>query len=113
VRVLLSAAKDSGQQISQKIIAKAAGISPRTLAHHLSIDAEDKSAPTLRTVQAVANAFGLEPWLLLTEDLSAEIALSPHMRETVQQTISLYLDAPPEAKEAIDKMAHLLPRRIA
>jgi transcriptional regulator with XRE-family HTH domain len=113
VRALMDAAKESGQEISQEIIADAAGISLRTLAHHLSVAAEDKSSPTLRTVQAVSDAFGLSPWLLLTEDLPAELVLSPHVRKTVQHTISRYLKAPQEAREVIDKTVHLLPRRMA
>ncbi len=109
----MDAAKTGGQEISQEIIAEAAGISLRTLAHHLSLNADSMSCPTLRTVQAVADAFGVDPWLLLNEDLPAELALAPKVMETVQQTISRYLRAPTEAREVIDKTVHLLPRRTA
>jgi hypothetical protein len=109
VRALMDAAKDSGQEISQEIIARAAGISPRTLAHHLSIDAADKSCPTLRTVQAVAEAFGMKPWSLLMDDLPAELLLSPTMRDTVHKTISRYLKAPESARKIVDQTVHLFP----
>jgi hypothetical protein len=111
VRALLEAAKDGGSPVSQEKIADMGAVPLRTLTHQLSIDARGISAPTLRLVQAIADAFGIKPWMLLVEDLPAEIALNPHIRRTVQETMARYFGALPESRSALDEPAKLLPQR--
>lgn len=111
VRALLDAAQAGGHPITQLGLAKLAGIAPRTFTHQLSLDANSQSAPTLRTLQAVAKAFGIEPWQLLVEDFPAEVALSPQIQRTVRETITRYLGAAPESRSAVDETAKLLPQR--
>lgn len=111
VRVLLEAAQRGEKAISQEAIAAKAGVALRTLAHQLSQDAQGISAPTLRLVQAIADAFNIKPWLLLVDDFPAEIALNPQLQRSIQETIARYLGAVPESRSALDEPAKFLPQR--
>jgi transcriptional regulator with XRE-family HTH domain len=111
VRILLERAKDGEKSATQAAIAEKSGIPLRTLTHQLSLEPGGASAPTLRTVQAVADALRMPPWLLLHEDFPSVIALDPHVQRQIQKTLKLYFGAVPESRSAVDATAELLPQR--
>lgn len=108
LKVLLDQGAKLEGGLTQEQLAKSMGISLRTLGYLL----QAQSAPTLRTVALAAAAFGLEPWQLLIEDFPADVALNPKLRQRVLDTIKRYLEAPAEARGALDEPAKLLPRRL-
>lgn len=93
VQALVEIAKTSGRPIHKL----PRGFSLRTLAHAR----DGEHSMTLRTLQKIATAFGLEPWQLLIPDLPAELALDKRLAQTVRD----YLKAHPAGKEAIEKVA--------
>lgn len=93
VQALVALAQASGRPIHKL----PRGFSLRTLAH--ARDAQHNM--TLRTLTAIATAFGLEPWQLLIPDLPAELALDQRLAQTVRD----YLNAHKAGKEAIETVA--------
>lgn len=93
VQALVELATASGRAIHKL----PRGFSLRTLAHAR----EAEHSMTLRTLQKLAAAFGLEPWQLLIPDLPAELALDKRLAQTIRD----YLTAHPAGKEAIEKVA--------
>lgn len=105
VRACLAVATN-GHKVTQEEIAKRAGLSLRALGYQLS--GEAKNAPTLRTLQGLANAFGLEPWQLLLPDLPTALILNPATRAKVRTTIQRYLSADDSDRDLVDKVASKL-----
>jgi transcriptional regulator with XRE-family HTH domain len=64
----LREATGRGKRLPQSFLAKAGGPSQSTVGRWLN----QRTAPTLRTIDAAAAYFGLEPWQLLIEDLDIE-----------------------------------------
>lgn len=93
VQALVELARSSGRPIHKL----PRGFSLRTLAHARGAT----HSMTLRTLEKLAAAFGLDPWQLLIEDLPAELALDKRLAQTVRD----YLKAHPAGQEAIEKVA--------
>ena len=93
VQALVELATSSGRAIHKL----PRGFSLRTLAHARGAT----HSMTLRTLQKLATAFGLEAWQLLLPDLSAEVVLDRRLAQTVRD----YLKAPPAGREAVEKVA--------
>ena len=79
------------------------GFSLRTLAHARGAT----HSMTLRTLQRLAAAFGLEPWQLLLPDLPAELALDKRLAQTVRA----YIAANAGGQKAIEAVAASVPKR--
>lgn len=64
LRVLME--QSNGKYRDRKLLAAAAGVSARSVGYLL----QKNGNPTLKTIQAVAGVFKLEPWELLMDDHS-------------------------------------------
>lgn len=101
VSALMSQARQV--EVRREDIAAKARISLRSLGYQL----QGKHSPTLRTIEAVASAFGLQPWQLLLPGLSVDLLLD----KSVAHTLGAYLSASAPERHAIDKVVDLLEHR--
>lgn len=99
VKTLVDLAKREGRPIHRL----PRGFSLRTLAHARGAT----HSMTLRTLQKLAAAFGLEPWQLLLPDLPAELALDKRLAQTVRA----YIGAAKDGQAAIETVANLVSKK--
>lgn len=103
-----AAALLAAHQDTQEVIAERAGLSRRGLQYAVGISQNKDAgghAPTLRTMEAVARALGVELWQLLLPDFSADVVLTSQAKQTIKK----YLRTSPEGRTAIDIVAAALP----
>jgi transcriptional regulator with XRE-family HTH domain len=82
---------------SQETLAQRAGISQKQVSNVIS----GASAPTTETAEALARAYGLPAWVLMTRELPpADV-----QRLALDQLVSDFLDSSPEAQSYILSIA--------
>lgn len=86
---------------SQAKLAKRAGVSQRAVGDLLTYGQSHEKAPTIRTVSALASAYGVAEWLLMLPDMPVEL-LSNHRVSTLIQN---FAEAPESGRENIARIA--------
>lgn len=97
------AASPAGQRLTQQAVADMAGIALRSLRNAL----DGANASTLLTVGQIAKAFDIEPWQLLVPEFSAELALSPELRQKAKEIVKRYLQSPHQVRALFEGIAAL------
>lgn len=85
--------------MSQKDIAKKAGLSQRTVSNALNPGSVDSL--TMESIEKLAECFGIEPYQLLIPNLPIEELLS----KRIQKVIECYSQANPDGRENIARIA--------
>lgn len=89
----LRAGAPAGQHLTQKELAKRLRISLRNFKNLI----EGNHAPTLRTIESIAQGLQVDPWQLFVPGLRTELVLDPQLRGKTKETIQLYLQSPEHA----------------
>ncbi|MBH1745227.1 helix-turn-helix transcriptional regulator [Stenotrophomonas maltophilia] len=96
VRRLMEAAGDT-----QAKVAKRAGLAQRSVGNVVTYGTTHETSPTLRTVDGIADAYGVPVWMLLLDQVPLEVLQSPELGRLIDN----YVKAPASARANIDRVA--------
>ncbi|PJL25917.1 hypothetical protein B9Y64_15445 [Stenotrophomonas maltophilia] len=96
VRRLMEAAGDT-----QAKVAKRAGLAQRSVGNVVTYGTTHETSPTLRTVDGIADAYGVPVWMLLLDQVPLEVLQSPELARLIDN----YIKAPASARANIDRVA--------
>jgi len=96
VRRLMEAAADT-----QAKVAKRAGLAQRSVGNVVTYGTTHETSPTLRTVDGIADAYGVPVWMLLLDQVPLEVLQSPELARLIDN----YIKAPASARANIDRVA--------
>ncbi|WP_336357310.1 helix-turn-helix transcriptional regulator [Stenotrophomonas muris] len=96
VRRLMEAAGDT-----QAKVAKRAGLAQRSVGNVVTYGTTHETSPTLRTVDGIADAYGVPVWMLLLDQVPLEVLQSPELARLIDN----YIRAPASARANIDRVA--------
>ncbi|MEN5271870.1 helix-turn-helix transcriptional regulator [Stenotrophomonas lactitubi] len=88
-------------KLTQAQLAKRSGVAQSTLSNLLDLSKPLEINPRARTVDQLADVFGIPGWQLFVPDLPIELLASPRLMALV----SNYLAASPGGRETIDRIA--------
>lgn len=91
-------------QVSREDLTKRSGLSRRTLDNLRT----GNFACTLRTVEGLAKAFGVEPWEVMLPDLPAELVFNGRLRRVVNS----YIRASADGQRTVEQVAELVSRAV-
>ncbi|HET6631553.1 MAG TPA: helix-turn-helix transcriptional regulator [Rhodanobacteraceae bacterium] len=87
--------------MSQRALAKAAGVSQSSVGYLLRYRDINDRHPTTSTIEAIAGAFGVQTWQLLIPEMPLELLTSPRMAALLLN----YKDAAPEGRANLERIA--------
>jgi len=89
--------------MSQRDLAKEAGISQRAVGYLLQYQDDNDRHPTTSTIEAVAQVFDLEAWQLMVPNQPIELLTS---RQLVNHTMD-YLEVGNDGRAAVDRITEV------
>ncbi len=89
--------------MSQRELAKEAGISQSAVGFLLRYSDMNDRHPTTSTVEAIAKAFSIRAWQLMIPDAPLELLLSQQLEKHTMD----YMQVGPEGREAVDRITEV------
>lgn len=88
---------------SQGKVAKRGGLSQRNVGNVVTYGTSHATSPTVRTVDGLAKAFGIAPWLLFVPGIPLELLQSTQLQELIEK----YIATAELGRRNIDRVADL------
>lgn len=89
--------------MSQRELAKEAGISQRAVGYLLQYKDINDRHPTTSTIEAVAQVFNLDAWQLMIPDQPLELLLSPRLKLHTKD----YMEVGEDGRAAVDRITEV------
>lgn len=86
---------------AQRELAARAGISQRSVGYLINYKDGQDHHPTTQTVEAIAGAFGVDPWQLMIPNLPLELVRSKRFGKLIEN----YRDAPDSGRATVERIA--------